>query len=78
MKTAISLPDPIFVLAEKAARKMKLSRSQLYALALAEFLSRQEPEKITRALDDVYELESSMVDRNLELMQRSSLPKEKW
>ena len=78
MKTAISLPDPLFALAEKTARKMKVSRSQLYALALAEFLSQQEPEKITQALDDVYGSESSRVDRLLELMQRSSLPKEEW
>ena len=78
MKTAISLPDPLFALAEKTAFKMKVSRSHLYALALAEFLSQQEPEKITQALDDVYGSESSRVDRLLELMQRSSLPKEEW
>jgi hypothetical protein len=78
MKTAISVPDPIFTLAEKAARKMKLSRSQLYVRALAEFLSKQAPERITQALDEVYGSESSRVDRRLELMQRSSLPKEDW
>jgi metal-responsive CopG/Arc/MetJ family transcriptional regulator len=74
MKTAISIPDPIFELAEKTARKMKLSRSELYSQALAEFLSKRQPEKITQALDEVYELESSSVDRLLEMMQRSSLP----
>ena len=78
MKTAISLPDPVFALAEKTARRMKLSRSQLYALALAEFLSKQEPEKITQALDDIYESEPSRLDRSLQLMQRASLPKEEW
>jgi metal-responsive CopG/Arc/MetJ family transcriptional regulator len=78
MKTAISVPDPIFAWAEKTARKMKVSRSELYARALAEFLSKQEPEKITQALDEVYGAESSKVDRHLELMQRSSLPKEEW
>jgi len=78
MKTAISLPDPIFALAEKAARKMKVSRSRLYSLALAEFLSKQEPEEVTQALDDVYATEPSRVDRILDLMQRSSLPKEEW
>jgi hypothetical protein len=78
MKTAISLPDPIFVLAEKTARKMKVSRSKLYTLALAEFLSKQEPEEITRALDDVYASETSKVDRLLDVMQRSSLPEEEW
>lgn len=74
MKTAISIPDPIFELAEKTARKMKLSRSELYSQALAEFLSKRQPEKVTQALDEVYELESSSLDRLLEMMQRSSLP----
>ena len=74
MKTAISIPDLIFELAEKTARKMKLSRSELYSQALAEFLSKRQPEKVTQALDEVYELESSSLDRLLEMMQRSSLP----
>ena len=78
MKTAISIPDPIFELAEKTARKMKLSRSELYSQALAEFLSKRQPEKVTQALDEVYELESSSLDRLLEMMQRSSLPEEEW
>jgi len=74
MKTAISIPDLIFELAEKTARKMKLSRSELYSQALAEFLSKRQSEKVTQALDEVYELESSSLDRLLEMMQRSSLP----
>jgi metal-responsive CopG/Arc/MetJ family transcriptional regulator len=78
MKTAISIPDSIFELAEKTARKMKLSRSELFSQALAEFLSKRQPEKITQALDEVYGLESSSVDRLLEMMQRSSLPDEEW
>jgi hypothetical protein len=78
MKTAISIPDLIFELAEKTARKMKLSRSELYSQALAEFLSKRQPEKVTQALDEVYELESSSLDRLLEMMQRSSLPEEEW
>ena len=78
MKTAISIPDLIFELAEKTARKMKLSRSELYSQALAEFLSKRQSEKVTQALDEVYELESSSLDRLLEMMQRSSLPEEEW
>ena len=47
MKTAISLPDDLFRMAEAAARKLKMSRSQLYAAALAEFLERRRASKIT-------------------------------
>jgi len=39
MKTAVSLPDELFRLAETAARRLRVSRSQLYAMAIAEFLN---------------------------------------
>jgi metal-responsive CopG/Arc/MetJ family transcriptional regulator len=38
MKTAISLPDPLFKAGEKAARRLGVSRSQLYARALRQYL----------------------------------------
>lgn len=59
VKTAISIPDPIFARAEKARRKLKLSRSELYARAVERYLSEQSArdvrsmteDEITRALD---------------------------
>ena len=50
MKTAISLPDDLFRLAETAARKLRMSRSQLYATAVAEFLERRQAGKNTKRL----------------------------
>ena len=40
MKTAISLPDPLFDAAEAFAASHSLTRSELYRRALAEFLDR--------------------------------------
>jgi metal-responsive CopG/Arc/MetJ family transcriptional regulator len=40
MKTAISLPDRIFLEAERYARRTGRSRSQLIAVALTEYLAR--------------------------------------
>ena len=40
MKTAISLPDALFRAGDALAKRMKLSRSELYARALAEFLAK--------------------------------------
>ena len=40
MKTAISVPDPIFEKGEKIARKLGLSRSALYTRALEELVAR--------------------------------------
>ena len=51
MKTAISLPDTIFREAERLARRLKKSRSQLYQEAVAEYVARHEPEAITESMD---------------------------
>jgi antitoxin MazE6 len=53
MKTAISLPDPIFRAAEQHARRARKSRSQLYAEALAEYLARHAPDEVTAAMNRV-------------------------
>ena len=53
MKTAISVPDEIFNDAEKLAKRLKISRSQLYRLALTDYVARHSPEAVTEALDRV-------------------------
>ena len=53
MKTAISLPDPLFDAAEKLAERMQLSRSALYARALAEFIDRNSEGDVTAEIDRV-------------------------
>ena len=51
MKIAISLPDDVFAEGEALARALKTSRSQLYARALREFASRQNPDRLTEAVN---------------------------
>jgi metal-responsive CopG/Arc/MetJ family transcriptional regulator len=51
MKTAISIPDDVFEDAERLARRLGHSRSQLYSRALREFVARHEPDRVTTALD---------------------------
>ena len=53
MKTAISLPDDLFRAAELHAKRVRKSRSQLYAEALHEFLTRHAPDEVTEAMDRV-------------------------
>jgi len=55
MKTAISLPDSVFREAERFARHLKKSRSQLYADAIREYLERHAPDAITESMDRVWE-----------------------
>ena len=51
MKTAISIPDDLFQAAELHAERVRKSRSQLYAEALAEYLARHAPEEVTNAMN---------------------------
>lgn len=47
MKIAISIPDPIFAEAEILAKRMKLSRSKLYARALDAFVAEHANDDLT-------------------------------
>ena len=54
MKTAISLPDNLFEAAEKVARKLGISRSELYQRAIAHYLERTGGDVVRERLDAVY------------------------
>ncbi len=54
MKTAISIDDGLLHEADETARRMGLSRSRLFALAVGDFLERQRQEQMLRRLNEVY------------------------
>jgi antitoxin MazE6 len=80
MKTAISIPDEVFSAAERAAKTLGVSRSELYANAVREFVARYGRENITRKLNDVYleKDDSSKLDPTLQAIQEQSLQHEDW
>ncbi len=78
MKTAVSIPDPLFDAAEAVAERLGMSRSQLYANAVSEYLAKHRDDQVTEALNRVYAEYSSALDPVLEAMQFASLPKEDW
>ena len=78
MKTAISLPDPIFEEAEVLAQQLGMSRSELYTEALKAYLRRHNREQILSKLNEVYAKESSELDPVMAKMQFMSLPREDW
>lgn len=53
MKTAVSIPDDVFEKAERLARRMKRSRSELFSRALAEYVARHAPDPVTEAMNQV-------------------------
>jgi metal-responsive CopG/Arc/MetJ family transcriptional regulator len=78
MKTAISIPDPLFDAADQVAARLGLSRSELYARAVAEFIRQHRDDQVTQSLNRVYARQSSRLDPALEALQYASLPKEDW
>lgn len=78
MKVAISLPDPLFTAAEELAEQLHVSRSQLYAEALAEYLAKREGTSITRKLNAVYGKESEGVEAPFMAAQVRVLDREAW
>ena len=78
MKTAVSLPDDLFRKAEIAAKKLQVSRSKLYATAIAEFLERRRSERVTEKLNELYSNTRAELDPALARAQVKSLPKGSW
>jgi metal-responsive CopG/Arc/MetJ family transcriptional regulator len=78
MKTAVSLPDELFREAEATARRLRVSRSKLYARAIAEFLKGQQENSITERLNDVYSQRAASLDSGLHRAQLNSLAKDAW
>jgi metal-responsive CopG/Arc/MetJ family transcriptional regulator len=78
MKTAISIPDPIFEAAEDLAQRLGVSRSELYATAVRQYVESHQAEAITAALNEVYSEVDSSVDPVLNQLQWLALPYEEW
>ena len=78
VKTAISIPDDLFLLAEATARRLRVSRSELYAKAIAEYLKQQQGNTITERLNEVYSRVPAKLDSGLHRAQLKSLEKDSW
>jgi len=78
MKTAISIPDPLFQAAERAAKRRKISRSRFYSMAVDAYLKSQQPGSIKKALDAVYANEDSTLNPVLDHLQSEALGREDW
>jgi metal-responsive CopG/Arc/MetJ family transcriptional regulator len=78
MKTAISVPTPVFQRADRLARRLKKSRSQLYSEAIAEYVERHDPDAVTAALDSVYSSVESATDDFVREAGRRVLRTSEW
>lgn len=78
MKTAISVPDALFKSGDALAKRLGVSRSELYARALADFVARHKTSQYTQRLNAVYATEDSRLDAAVVAAQAQILPRESW
>jgi len=78
MKTAVSIPDRVFEETEQLAQVMRKSRSEVYGLALAEFVARHAPEYVTEAFDRVCSEVGEGTDEFVSAAARRLLEQSQW
>jgi hypothetical protein len=78
MITIISIPDETYYSADQLARRLGISRSELYSKAVADYINAHNNEAVTKALNRIYTEEKSALDLVISVMQLRSLPKESW
>ena len=78
MKVAVSIPDELFETAETLGKRLRVSRSRLYATALAEFLSKHRGRKVTDRLNTVYGAEEGRLEPGVRRLKRRSLERGSW
>ena len=54
MKTAISVPNHIFKELEKFSKEHQYSRSEVFAMAVKEFLEKRKSKELLNALNEAY------------------------
>lgn len=78
MKTAVSIPNEVYAETERLARRLNKSRSEVYSLALAEYLARHAPERVTEAMDRVCEEVGQESDQFAAVAARRILERNSW
>ncbi len=78
MKTAISVPNDVFELSERLAKKLKVSRSQIFAMGVKKLGEELDDDEITAKLNEFYSKEKAEIDPVIMKMALLSLPKEEW
>jgi len=78
MKTAISIPDALLESADALAARLGVSRSRLYADAVAEYLAKHRDTDVTARLNRVYAQETGGIDQTLRTAQARSVADGEW
>ena len=78
MKTAISLPTDLFVLADELAQKLGMSRSQLFVTALREFIGARQRNDLTAKINAACAKLDTTLPEELAQISRHKLLEAAW
>ena len=78
MKTAISIPDDVFTSADQLAQRMGLSRSELYATAIKDYVSHHLDDGLVDRINRVCEKTTNEIDPGLVRAQTKTISREVW
>lgn len=78
MKTAVSIPDPVFNEAEGLARRLGISRSKLYTRAVGAFVASHSPERVTEAMNAAVDAAGTASDPFIREGARRILERSEW
>lgn len=78
MSNSVTVSDEIYELSEKLAKKLKVSRSKVFAMGVKKLAEEYDEEEIIASINKVCEKVDTSVDPVLFRMAMLSLPKDEW
>jgi metal-responsive CopG/Arc/MetJ family transcriptional regulator len=78
MKTSISIPNDLFQSADALAEQMGMSRSELYAIAVSEYVAKHRATDVTARLNEVYAAERTGLPESVTRAQARSVRLAEW
>ena len=78
VKTAVSIPGPLFQAAERLAKRLGIPRSRLYSRAIERYVAETQERDVTALLNEIYADETAELDPALAALQSASIPRDPW
>ncbi len=78
MKTAISVPDDVFQLSERLAKKLKVSRSKVFAMGVKKLAEEYDENDIIAKINAVCDEVDTSLNPAIKQYQSKRVGREKW
>lgn len=78
MKTAISIPNKLFYIAENYAENHGFSRSELYSIAISAFIVKKEKRNIIQKINKVCDNVDTSLNPQIKVASKRVLLDSKW